>query len=647
MRRLWLLLGLAAAARPVPAEELPYAVDSAVTAGYRLVDIDGSKEKYREDYNLRSGLRLFDLDVDGRARAPESTRLDRFHLEVETPGDEPASHFRLTAADRSLYDLRVDFTRSKYFYAVPQLFDQPVTGDVRLDDLHDFNFVRTNGIVDLTLHAPHLPTLFFGYRLYERHGDSVTTVGIPAGDTFLAAAPVDSVTHVGRVGTEFRALATDVFLQQEYRRVDRGHDIGPALGAAGVDPTDASRLTLFQSDQDEHLDIPATTVRLRRAVGDRLELTSAYYYSHADLGFDFARRRIGTSDTPGLPTDVAGGGGGSATLDTHVADAGGSVRVTDRVHVNLTYRFNERSENGRLDETSTFGALAAATGDHVRVHTVTSDVEVEPRDDVSLRAGVRWGRRDASFSASAQDITTDTIGAVAGARWRPWSFLDLFARYENVQVDDPFTTPGDPTLGPGVPEREIALTFTNRATAGLRLTPREWIALSYQLVADSRENDTFAALSRGLGNTVALSVSPLHDLTLFASYTRRDVDHRADIVLAPLYARTLSLQAGSEDALATELRWDFRLLGQRWSTGGDVAYVKVENRLAPRLEPGLVGDTLYDLDRVDGGAFVTLVHRLIEPSVEVRVIDYSERVLPRNDYRATILTFKLTKRFSF
>ena len=56
---------------------------------------------------------------------------------------------------------------------------------------------------------------------------------------------------------------------------------------------------------------------------------------------------------------------------------------------------------------------------------------------------------------------------------------------------------------------------------------------------------------------------------------------------------------------------------------------------------------LYDLNRIDGGGFVTLHHRIVEPTIEFRIIDYNERVLPANDYRATIVTFKLTKRWSF
>jgi hypothetical protein len=650
MRRtavLALLLAVSARAEekdgPVPG----YAIDTAVSAGYRLVDIDGSKAKYREDYNLRSGVRLFTLETDGRARAPDATRLDRFHLEVDTPGDEPVSRFRLSAADRSLYDLRAAFTRSKYQYAVPQLFEAPVAGDARRDDLHDFDLMRTDGSVDLTVRAPRLPTLLFGYRLYDRHGDATWTPRIPGGDTFVVPAPIDSTTHVGRLGTEFTALDTDVFLQQEYRRIDRERDLRSSPGIdPGVDPADASTLTLYRRDEDEHLDIPATTVRVRRPVGEAAELSGAYLYSHADLGFDVQRRRVGTDDT-GTPSTFAARGTGDAALDTHVADVGGSVRLIERVHLHTSYRFDERSQNGTLDERSTFGRLVALTGDHVRVHSVTSDVEAEPRDDLSLQAGVRWAQRDARFAASGQDVATDALGALAGARYRPWSFLDVHARYENVQIDDPFTAPGDATGAPPIPEREIALTFTNRATAGTRIEPWRWLSLSYELVADSRENATFAARSQSFANSGAITVTPLPTLTLFASYTRRDLDNEADILLAPSYDRVLSLQDGTEDVLVTTLRYDFALVGQRWSTGWDVAWVNADTVLRPRLEPGLRGRKFFDLARIDGGAFLTLHHRLVDPSVEFRMIDYDERVLPRNDYRATILVFKLTRRWSF
>jgi hypothetical protein len=624
-----------------------YTIETTTTAGYRLVDIDGSKDKYKEDYNLRSGGRLFTLNVDGLSQAPDTTPVDRFHLEVDTPGDEPVSHFRLTAADRRYYDLRADFTRSKYFYAVPQLFEQSVAGDVRLDDLHDFNLVRTDGSVDLTVHAPGLPTLLFGYRLYEREGDTVSTVRIPEGDTFLGRAPIDSVAHVGRLGTEFRALGTDVFLQQEYRRVNRNFGRHGPLAATGVgvDPTDSSTLSVFSAHQAEHIDIPATTVRLRRSFGDAVDVTGAYFYSHADLTSNLAQLRVGTSDTPSFSGTATKHDAGGATLDTHVADLGATVRLAEHVRLHTSYRLDERSENGNLAEIGTLGSLATVTGDQVRLHRVTEDIEVEPRPDLSLRAGVRYARRDEHFSLLGDNVATDTVGAVGDVRYRPWSVLDLFARYESAEVDDPLVTPGDPTRVPPLPAREVALTFTNRGRAGFRLEPRDWITLRYEFLADSRENSSFGARALNFGNSVALTVTPVRDVTVFAAYTRRDLDNRANILLAPLYGRTLSLQTGTEDVFVSELRYDFATLGQTWSTGSNVAYVNSSSTMRPRLEPGLLGRTSFDLDRVDGGTFLTWHYKLFEPSIEFRMIDYNERVLPRNDYRATILAFKVTKRF--
>ncbi len=642
-----LAVGVACAAGAADEPADGWRVDTRTTVGYRFVDVSGAKDKYREDYNLRPGPRLFDLDVDGNARNPEATRLDRFHLEVDTPGNEPVSRFRLTAADRTLYDFRADFTRSKYFYAVPQLFETPVPGDVRTDDLHDFAFVRTQGAVDLTLRPPNLPTLLLGYRLIEREGDAVSTVRIPAGDSFLVREPLDTVAHVGRLGTEFHLLDASVLAEEEYRRVDRLVRLGDVLDPAGVDPTDASTLASWRDRRSERLDIPSTTVRVRRAFGDRLEATADYFYSHADLAFGGARTRTGTDDTGAPATTAFAGRHGGATLDTQVGDLGATFRATDRVQVHATYRFNERSENGTFDELGTLGALTTATSDHVRLHTVTTDLEVDPRDDLSLDAGVRVAHRDAAFSTSAQHVGTDTVGAVGQLRWRPWSSTDLYARYENVQVDDPFTVPADPTRTPPLPAREIALTFTDRATTGLRVEPREWVSLAYQLTADSRENASFGARSRTFGNTASVSLVPRSGLTVFASYTRRDYDNRADILFAPFYTPTVSLQNGSEDVLVTQLRWDFRLAGQDWSCGGDFSLVDAKNLLRPRLESTGGSRTHYDLFRVDGGGFLALHHRWIEPALELRLVDYGERVLPRNDYRATIVAVKLTKRWSF
>jgi hypothetical protein len=119
-----------------------YTSSTSATAGYRFVNTTGSKDKYREDYNLQEGPRLFDFTLDSRSSAPDRTFVDRLSVLAETPGNEPVSRFRLTASGRERFDLGVKFIRSKYRYAVPELWEGPVDGNVRTSDLHDFNIVR-------------------------------------------------------------------------------------------------------------------------------------------------------------------------------------------------------------------------------------------------------------------------------------------------------------------------------------------------------------------------------------------------------------------------------------------------------------------------------------------------------------------------
>jgi hypothetical protein len=638
-----------AGARPGVASPIDdYALGTSVTAGYRNVDVDGSESKYRDDYNLHSGVRLFNLDVSGTANDPAKSSLDRFHLLVDTPGDEPVSTYLLTASDRQRWDFRANFTRSKYFYNVPAEFENPVPGDDKTTDLHQFDLVRTDGAMDFTLHLPNLPKIFLGYRLYRQEGNTTSTVNVPAGDTFLVRAPIDSRTHVGLAGTEFDALGTNVFLQQQYRRVIRNFgDHGPLQGdVQGLDPTDDSTLTRYNAAGSEHIDEPVTTVRLRRPIGERVELTGSYFYSHADLSSQWTTSQDATTNVPGLSGSSHALQSGTATLDTNIADVGATVRLTDRLFAHATYRFDEQWQQGGFDQQNQVGVLSIGTGHHLRLNRLTGDFEWTPRRDLTLRAGLRYAWRLADFSSSGVGpITTQTLGAIADARWRPSSIVDVFARYETAQVDDPYIVEGERLSQPPIPGREITLTFRNRGSAGATVRPRDWISVGYRFIADSQVNDTFAAQSTAYGNSATITLTPLAGLSMLAAYTRRDLDNQADILYAPTYVATHAKQAGSEDVLTSQITYDFGLFGQRWATGGHMFYVNSDQHWSPRFETS-PGDTmLFDISRIDGGVFLTYRHAWIEPSLEFRIIDYNERVLPRNDYRATIVSVTLTKRF--
>lgn len=652
MRRTLVWLGLSAVLAPgVHAADLAsvlpgYVLGGAVTAGYRFVDVDGSRGKYREDINIHDGPRLFELLANADATDAATSRLDRIHLEVMTPGPEPVQQYRLSLLDRQLWDFRVRFTRSKYFYAVPQLWEGAVADVVPTEDLHDWNFVRTRGSVDFTLHPKGLPTVFAGYQLYQRDGTSVSTVLAPVGETFQIGAPVNDITHVGRIGTEFTLVGTNILVQQEYRHVARTRDLGPVQNPVGVDPGNGDDLDVFTRTGDEHLDIPATTLRWRRPIGDRVEVDGGYYYSHAELrGSDQVVER-GTSPDPAAwpPLDSRQNFNGS--LDTNVADAGVVVGLAEDLRFDGEYRFDGRSAAGRFGETGTLGPVVAHTSDRLQVQRVTGLLAWDPRPTLALHAGLRYAHQTTHFTANDIDQTTDTLGPVAGARYRPWTFLDLSLRYEYTHIDDPIRVPGDPDNVPPLPDREITLTTRNRTTFGLGLRPWEPLSIRYQLIAEARHNDQFNAHADSVANSITTTLTPTPALSLFASYSRRDLSSRADVLFAPLYTTTTSVQQGTEDILQASARYDLTLWTQPWTVGGNVAWVRSDNALRPRLEAGGPdGVTQYDLSRVDAGVLLAWRHPWIEPGIETRVVHYNQSPLSENDYRAVIVSLKLTKRF--
>ena len=119
---------------------------------------------------------------------------------------------------------------------------------------------------------------------------------MPGGGNFVVQAPQRQVTNVGSLGTEFTALGTGFFLEQQYRRVSRTYGLHDPTQS--VDPSDGFTLASWQSVEGDTIDIPITRVRVRRSIGDRVELTGGYVFAHASLDEGRTRFRDATSTIP-------------------------------------------------------------------------------------------------------------------------------------------------------------------------------------------------------------------------------------------------------------------------------------------------------------------------------------------------------------
>ena len=181
------------------------------------------------------------------------------------------------------------------------------------------------------------------------------------------------------------------------------------------------------------------------------------------------------------------------------------MRLTRIATLHVDYRYDERTQDGDLDALLDPGQLQTSTRDHVRWNRISSDVEVRPLKTLALRAGVQYAHRDDPSSPirTSTSAPTSWVPSPRGPG-SPGAGLDLFFRYDNVQIDDPWFIPGNSQTAPTVPSREIAYTFQNRGKAGsLRLRLRDWMQFSYDFTGDSFENASFRGRVQRIANMVS------------------------------------------------------------------------------------------------------------------------------------------------
>ena len=100
-----------------------------IVIGYRSVDTGGQEAKYKEDFNLQDGPRLFGLDFHFTPSPELRAFADRIDLEINNFGGDPFESLHLGVQKFGAFHFRYDRTKSTYFYAdqliPPELRERP------------------------------------------------------------------------------------------------------------------------------------------------------------------------------------------------------------------------------------------------------------------------------------------------------------------------------------------------------------------------------------------------------------------------------------------------------------------------------------------------------------------------------------------
>lgn len=534
-----------------------YDLQGTLGVGPRVVDVDKNQRKYREDYNLFSGLRLFDFSLRGEAEEGAGRPFDYFKLEGSSLGGDPYPFGSVRLGKRGLYDLKMSARKSEYRYTnrdETRAFSSVQEGlgaPFFVGDPHAFEWDRKFGNVDLVINPEGWPRLNLFYRRQEQIGDSITSRHLSRAH-FSLFEPVDKATNDYGMGLSYRLGFVDLSFEQSLRLWNneinffRPRTRPTSPGELGGNPRFLTALSAFDWRQSESTKNPLTRLGLHATPLDWLEMNAAYIFSKTRQNHSFVSSIAATAFN-GDPVAGTLFGRGDGERDIHLFDLGFSVKILENLFFHNTYRLYDSESSGSTiprgnDGVIDFlgleeeGNVVTQVDDDIKSHTLRSFFEYLPLENLALRFGYLWQSRQArrvrdnpeQRRAVLRDMTTRDNNFIFGFDYRPFRGLSIVGEYENLAVDNPFT--------------EISSSDEHRTKILVRYQPFRNLGLNldYHLIQRKNTGGTPnigspVLTEQGVFNqhssdidqknyAVSLWYQPIRGLMWNATYMRQDLD---------------------------------------------------------------------------------------------------------------------------
>ncbi|MBP7147982.1 MAG: hypothetical protein KBD01_10585 [Acidobacteria bacterium] len=429
-----------------------------ILAGFRLSDIGGRKQKYRQHIGIDDGPSLFDLSFDLVPDQSLRSFADSVQLELNDFGGDPFESLRLRVRKFGAYDFSYSRRKSSYFYEDTILAPKDAatvdpTGRLSAGgDFHTFDFDRTQDTAELSLWVAERARLFFGFDRYERRGNSTTTLDIQR-DEFEFDTPIDERRNEYRGGLEWSFDRVTVVLEERVQQFRSAGGLFLPGFSPGENTANLSTLDFLFLDQPRRYDAQQHIVRVRARPTGRLTLGASASLQDLDLDTDYSETQQGTTPA-GLPFGVTIGGDGKISRDIEQYELDATYLVSDRLAITANARRQALDQDGRLraigdlDEDGTLSTLDLANSGEWSIDVAGLDLGLQYQFSARLvaTAGLRWQTREVDLGtdtfegpASVAGRDTDHSGFFADVSWRPLDRWRFVLDYEDDSYDDAFT----------------------------------------------------------------------------------------------------------------------------------------------------------------------------------------------------------------
>src|SRR5438876_10799703 len=168
------VLGAQDASQGSPLALGDFNTQGSATVGYRFTDIKGYRPQFLQLFDLQKGFRLQDFQAFGESKSGANPFADSFSLTMSGLGGDPFPTAQLVVTKNKLYDFRVNWRQSYYYWNQNDNVILPL-GLAGLTHNHDWATVRKFGSADLTLHATNNLRFNFEYYRTTNNGTVFTT----------------------------------------------------------------------------------------------------------------------------------------------------------------------------------------------------------------------------------------------------------------------------------------------------------------------------------------------------------------------------------------------------------------------------------------------------------------------------------------
>jgi hypothetical protein len=473
-----LLLGLCCGALPLavlaqdqPPEQVtlgPFDSQGSVSMGYRFTDIGGRQQKFSELFNLRQGFRVTDFNLFGRTQPGASAFADSFSVTASGLGGDPFPGGQLTLRKDKLYDLRVNYRQSYYYWDRNDSVVVPAAPGVSpsiardlMTSNHDFATVRRFGSANLTVRATNNLHFLFEYARNSRRGVNFTTRELDyfgsssSWGSFLRASPfyveAPIYDHLQRFTGGFSyspknwnfhyKLGYQTFRQiMDWQNVD-----SPELTFESSNSSRANEaLSFARWFESREFKTPVSEFSFLGHPHRRLDVRGGYIF-YRYKGPD-SMQSVFNGDAPEgsgfAPYGVEFNSHADLTEPNHVVDAGTSVKITDWWNLHTDYRYSRFTVDSMANFHSVLDLATEADGELAyqwksRTHLFDANLEFLPTRGLILRPGIRLMRRDIQVLEDGviDDVRTKRINTVwptLGAYYQPTKKFSVRGDFQAV-----------------------------------------------------------------------------------------------------------------------------------------------------------------------------------------------------------------------